>query len=98
MRQTHVYKVDLTKINGNGEFSCPRCGAIISPDDEREETYSIIGSKANDKGLEEVVIRCNKCSSHIHLTGFSLLNGLSEKDEESSKNPKEASIYYISHV
>ncbi len=97
MRQTHAFKVDLTKIEGNGEFSCPRCGAIISPDDECEEVYSIFGSKANADGLEELVIRCNRCSSHIHLTGFSMLQDLPDKNQETNGNLEE-SICFISHV
>jgi len=74
MMQMHAYKIDLTKIDGNGDFACPRCGTKISPDDETEEVYSILGSKVNRNGLEEVIICCRKCSSHIHLTGFSLLH------------------------
>jgi hypothetical protein len=73
MRQIHAYKIDLTKIEGNGDFACPRCGTKISPDDQTETVYSILGSKVNSNGLEEVIICCRKCSSHIHLTGFSLL-------------------------
>ena len=76
MKHIYAYRIDLTKIKGNGDFTCPRCATIISPDDETEATYSILGSKVNNTGLEEVVIRCNKCSSHIHLTGFSLLKGI----------------------
>ncbi len=73
MKQANVYRVDLTKIEGNGDFSCPRCGVMISPDDSTEEKYSVLESKVNRNGLEEVVILCNSCGSHIHLTGFSLL-------------------------
>jgi uncharacterized C2H2 Zn-finger protein len=73
MKQIHVYKLDLTKIDGNGDFSCPKCGAIISPDDVTEEAYSILETKVNKFGLGELVIRCNRCTSQIHLTGFSLL-------------------------
>jgi hypothetical protein len=73
MRQIHAYKIDLTKIEGNGDFACPRCGTKISPDDQTETVYSILGSKVNSNGLEEVIICCRKCSSHIYLTGFSLL-------------------------
>jgi hypothetical protein len=73
MKRIHVYKLDLTKIDGNGDFSCPRCGRTISPDDNTEEAYSILETKVSSHGLEELVIRCNTCSSHIHLTGFSLL-------------------------
>ena len=71
MRQTH--KVDLTKIDGNGAFSCPQCGIVISPEDSTEEKYSVLEPKVKNNGLEEVVILCNSCGSHIHLTGFSLL-------------------------
>ncbi len=77
MEQTQAYKVDLTKIDGNGDFACPRCGNVISPDETTEETYCILEPKVNDRGLVEVVISCNKCKSHIHLTGFSLLEKLS---------------------
>jgi hypothetical protein len=84
MKQINAYKIDLTKIDGNGEFACPRCGTVISPDDDAEEAYSILGSKVNSQGLEEIVIQCNTCGIHIHLTGFSLLQKLSEKDEAKS--------------
>jgi phage terminase large subunit GpA-like protein len=77
MEQTQAYRVDLTKIDGNGEFPCPRCGNVISPDETNEETYCILEPKINSRGLEEVVISCNICKSHIHLTGFSLLEKLS---------------------
>lgn len=77
MEQTQVFKLDLTKIDGNGDFSCPRCGNTISPDDTAEETYCILETKVNDYGLEAVEICCNNCKSHKYLTGFSLLKELS---------------------
>ena len=46
MEQTQAYIVDLTKIVGNGDFPCPRCGNVISPDKTTEETYSIIEQKS----------------------------------------------------
>jgi DNA-directed RNA polymerase subunit RPC12/RpoP len=99
MKQTHAYVLDLTKIDGNGDFSCPRCGTAISPDDYTEEAYSILETKVNSHGLEELVIRCNKCASKLHLTGFSLLQKLSETDEEKRKKKKrEEPLCYIVHV
>jgi DNA-directed RNA polymerase subunit RPC12/RpoP len=98
MKQTHAYRVDLTKIDGGGEFACPRCGAVMSPDDDTEETYSILGSKADGDGLEEMVIQCNKCSSHIHLTGFSLLQELSDDGGKKAREKKVANVCYIAHV
>ena len=79
----------MTEIEGNGDFVCPRCKTKISPDDETEAVYSILGSKVNSNGLEEVVIRCNKCSSHIHLAGFSLLQEM-ETGEELNERKKKA--------
>lgn len=79
MKQIHAYKVDLTKISGKGDFSCPKCGTIISPDETTEETYCIVEPKVNSHGLEELVISCNICDSQIHLTGFSLLEELHVK-------------------
>jgi predicted RNA-binding Zn-ribbon protein involved in translation (DUF1610 family) len=76
MQQTQAHKLDLTKIGGKGDFPCPRCGSIISPDETAEKTYTILESKVNGQGLEEIVICCNTCKSHIHLTGFSLLKEL----------------------
>jgi hypothetical protein len=81
MKHIHAYKIDLTKIKGNGDFACPKCGTKISPDDQTEAFYSILGSKVNSNGLEEVVIRCSKCFSHIYLTGFSLLREIGTGDD-----------------
>ncbi len=74
--QEHV--LDLTKIDGKGDFPCPICGNTISPDDSTEKTYSILEAKVRDQGLEEIIIRCNKCENELHLTGFSLLQKLDE--------------------
>ncbi len=81
MRQKQVYVLDLTKISGTGEFSCPRCGTVISPEDCTEEAYSILEAKVNSHGLDELIICCNKCTSQLHLTGFSLLQKLSKIDD-----------------
>ena len=76
MKQTQVYEMDLTKIDVDGDLSCPGCGTAISPDDCTEKAYSILEAKVNDQGLEELVIRCNTCASELHLTGFSILQKL----------------------
>ncbi|MGQ9624911.1 MAG: hypothetical protein ACUVUF_06165 [Candidatus Bathycorpusculaceae bacterium] len=64
------YTIDLTKIEGDGAFPCPKCGAIISPDDESEEVYQIIETKVRNDELAELVLLCSKCGSTIRLTGF----------------------------
>jgi len=99
MEQIHAYTLDLTKIDGNGDFLCPQCGTAISPDDNTKETYSVLEPKVNSQGLEELVIRCNKCASQIHLTGFSLLQKLTENDQEKLKSGKKGeTLCYVAHV
>ena len=99
MKQKQAYVLDLTKMDGSGEFSCPSCGAAISPDDCTEEAYSILEAKVNQYGLEELVVRCNKCLSQLHLTGFSLLQELPKKTEAKRKSGKrKAHPEYIAHT
>ena len=76
MEQEKAYRLDLTKIEGNGDFPCPKCRNIISPEDSTEEEYSVLESKVNRGELDEIVILCDHCGSQIHLTGFSLLKGI----------------------
>lgn len=70
------YKVDLTKIEGSGDFACPKCGVNMSPEDQTEDTYSIKEIKTRRDILEELVIECHRCKSLIRLTGFKLLDSL----------------------
>lgn len=74
MKKTHI--VDLTKIDGDGDFSCPQCGIMISPEDSAGEKYSVLEPKVNSNGLERVEILCKSCGSHIQLTGFSFLQDM----------------------
>lgn len=68
-----VSELDLTTIQGEGDFPCPSCGTIISPEDETEDVYTILEEKLEGEVLEELVIQCNKCSHQIRLTGFPIL-------------------------
>jgi predicted RNA-binding Zn-ribbon protein involved in translation (DUF1610 family) len=72
VKKSVLYTVDLTKIDGDGAFPCPKCGAIISPDDETEEIYQIVDTKVEGDSLAELIILCNKCGSTIRLVGFLL--------------------------
>ena len=67
---TQVFTLDLSKIDGKGDFPCPSCGVAISPDDESDNIYSIVDTKINGEKLEELVIQCNKCGCKIRLVGF----------------------------
>jgi predicted RNA-binding Zn-ribbon protein involved in translation (DUF1610 family) len=73
MEQQLKYQVDLTKIQGNGDFQCPKCGDTISPDDETDEVYCILEKKFGNNSLEELIIQCQKCRSKIRLIGFSVI-------------------------
>jgi predicted RNA-binding Zn-ribbon protein involved in translation (DUF1610 family) len=70
VKKNFMYEIDLTKIDGDGAFPCPKCGNMISPDDESEQTYQIVQTKVKNEELAELVLSCNKCQSTIKLTGF----------------------------
>ena len=70
MKKVDMYTIDLTKIDGDGAFSCPKCGAVISPDDETEEVYTIVDTRVENDELAELIVSCNECGSRIRLTGF----------------------------
>jgi predicted RNA-binding Zn-ribbon protein involved in translation (DUF1610 family) len=69
-KRSEAYTVDLTKIDGDGSFPCPKCGTVISPEDESEEIYKIIDTKVNNDELVELIIMCGNCGTNIKLTGF----------------------------
>jgi predicted RNA-binding Zn-ribbon protein involved in translation (DUF1610 family) len=65
-----IYTIDLTQIDGDGSFPCPKCGTVISPEDETEEIYKIVDTKIINDELVELVIKCGACKSNMKLTGF----------------------------
>jgi predicted RNA-binding Zn-ribbon protein involved in translation (DUF1610 family) len=74
------YTIDLTKIDGDGSFSCPKCGTVISPEDESEEIYKIVHTKVINDELVELIVMCGNCGSNIKLTGFQqTIEGLASK-------------------
>ena len=70
VKKNMMYIIDLTKIDGDGAFPCPKCGTIISPDDETEEIYEIVQTRVKNDELAELTLMCNKCGSTIRLVGF----------------------------
>ena len=70
VKKSMAYEIDLTKIDGDGAFPCPKCGTVISPDDESEETYQIVDTKVKNDELAELIIMCKKCGTTIKLVGF----------------------------
>lgn len=78
---TLLYKIDLAKIEGEGEFPCPSCGNLISPDDESGLNYEILNVSVDDQGrLKEILVVCKKCGSKIILEGFELLSEIEESE------------------
>jgi predicted RNA-binding Zn-ribbon protein involved in translation (DUF1610 family) len=74
------YTIDLTQIDGDGSFPCPKCGTVISPEDETEQVYKIVDTKVVNDELVELVINCGECGSSIKLTGFQqTIEGLASK-------------------
>ena len=67
-----VYQVNLAELQGEGDFPCPSCGVVISPEDETEDVYIILDTKVSGEDLEELVIQCNHCKSKIRLVGFNI--------------------------
>jgi predicted RNA-binding Zn-ribbon protein involved in translation (DUF1610 family) len=70
VKKNMVYTIDLTKIDGDGAFACPKCGSVISPDDETDTTYEIVETRVKGDDLEELVLTCKKCRTTIKLVGF----------------------------
>ena len=74
------YTIDLTKIDGDGSFPCPKCGTVISPEDESEEIYKIVHTKIINDELIELIVICGNCGNNIKLTGFQqTIEGLASK-------------------
>lgn len=88
MKQSAIFKIDLTKIEGEGDFPCPKCGVIISPDDETEKVYTILETKVRNETLEELVILCNQCESKIRLIGFLPLSPVQTETAKTSRSEK----------
>ena len=74
LQAIELYTIDLRRINGEGEFKCPKCGVLISPDDETEDVYTILEPVMKRDSVEKIILQCNKCRSQVHLVGFDLLN------------------------
>jgi hypothetical protein len=76
LQSAKCHTLDLTKLDGSSNIQCPKCGSIISPDDETEDTYTILETMMKEGNLDKVILKCNKCQTGICLTGFQLLGKL----------------------
>jgi hypothetical protein len=75
MGRRSIFTINLDQIQGEGDFSCPVCNVIISPDDESGRIYEIVALTMLENGiLKTTSIVCRKCGTIIHLQGFQKLN------------------------
>jgi len=65
-----IFEIDLRYLEGSGDFHCPKCGQLISPEENSNETYKIIDIKADKQGLKSIYLKCLNCNSEIKLVGF----------------------------
>ncbi len=70
VKKSGLQTVDLTMIEGDGSFPCPKCGIMISPEDETEEVYKIVDTKVVNDELVELVVSCGTCGNIIRVIGF----------------------------
>jgi predicted RNA-binding Zn-ribbon protein involved in translation (DUF1610 family) len=80
LKKSGLYMINLAEIEGEGTFACPKCGSMISPDDESEEVYKIVDTKVINDELVELVISCNTCKTTIKLTGFDQSTGVAGEE------------------
>jgi phage terminase large subunit GpA-like protein len=78
---SETFTIDLTNIDGEGEFACPKCGETISPEDDSETNYEIKEVETNNNNIEKVVIQCKKCKSRIRLKWFELLKNIGYSED-----------------
>ena len=60
-----LYVVKETDSQGN--FHCPVCGNLISPDDNSDKNYLIEGTYMVNEELVDIKIHCLKCGADIRL-------------------------------
>jgi len=63
------YAISVDQLNADESFNCPKCKALISPDDETAGSYEILEPKMDDKGvnLSGLVIKCGTCGTIVIL-------------------------------
>ena len=70
VKKSEMYTIDISLIEGDGSFPCPKCGTMISPEDETEDVYKILDTKMVNDELAELVISCGTCRTVIKVVGF----------------------------
>ena len=52
MQRIEFYTINLAKVKGTGEFKCPKCRTMISPDDKTENVYTIVEPVVENESQE----------------------------------------------
>jgi len=80
VKKSELQTIDLSLIEGDGSFPCPKCGTMISPDDETEKVYQIVDTKVVNDALVELVVSCLTCGTVLKVTGFQqIMEGLASE-------------------
>jgi tRNA(Ile2) C34 agmatinyltransferase TiaS len=45
VKKPKYFEIKASKLQGSGDFNCPKCGTAISPEDRDEKNYRIIGTR-----------------------------------------------------
>ncbi len=68
----NTFNVNLSEIEGVGDFPCPKCSTVFSPDDLTKDVYTILSLQENDNQSASMVIQCNKCKNIININGLAV--------------------------
>ena len=80
VKKSELQTIDISLIEGDGSFPCPKCGTMISPDDETEKVYQIVDTKVVNDMLVELVVSCRTCGTVLKVTGFQqIMEGLASE-------------------
>jgi len=60
------YSISWENTNNNGDFKCPGCKALISPDDE--SSHRIVDVLGSCSQLEILIVQCAKCKAEIGIS------------------------------
>ena len=70
MNEYQTINLFSKEVSDEASFQCPKCKNLISPDDNSEENYKILGAKFSedkDTVVRELMLQCIKCGTKIKL-------------------------------
>ena len=61
------HTIKLSETSKDGNFPCPKCGNLISPDVDDDSVYEVMKTKMKGDGLKALILKCGKCKTRIEL-------------------------------